>query len=75
VDDCPKPLEQIMIIGDLKLAGENCAADGVLHPMDGALDLLRVRRHCPAVDAARCIEPFVEVGLLASGRSVGQCQG
>ena len=41
--DRPQSLEHFMIIGrPAQLAGKDCAAYGVLHATDGALDLWRV---------------------------------
>ena len=45
VDDRPQSLEHFMIIDrPAQLAGKDCAAYGVLHATDGALDLWRVFR-------------------------------
>ena len=77
MDDRPQSLEHFMIIdGPAQLAGKDCAAYGVLHATDGALDLWRVfRGRCWIGDGGRCIQLLVEVGLLTRAGSKGQCQG
>ena len=76
MDDRPQSLEHFMIIdGPAELAGKDCAAYGVLHAPDGALDLWRVfpgRRWIG--NSGRCVQLLVEVGLLTRAGSKGQCQ-
>ena len=74
--DRPQSLEHFMIIGrPAQLAGKDCAAYGVLHATDGALDLWRVfPGRCRISNGGRCVQLFVEVGLLTRTSPEGQCQ-
>jgi hypothetical protein len=76
MNDRPQPLKHLMIMDRAaQLAGDDCAAYGVLHAVDGALDLWRVLSgRCCITDGSRCVQLLVEVGLLTGALPKGQRQ-